>query len=414
MRVGHLALLTMRFGIRSPCDPGRPSYNGGGRSAHEIRVQGSGSASPVVYSIPINAYESRQRSAAAFQWVVHRMGGLSAADFERLSMNDTVPKSLRPIRDFAVAEDEAELSHLIYYRMAGKKRKAHGSWYRGETTNFHPMRDSLAEPDAVSKYVGHGWFPAEPFIRKDHYIAAFGSCFAAEVTRFLLRRGYRVFGNDIGLNVHIIRSGEGLVNTAALRQQFEWAFAGKAPSAAVWHNRDGSEVEVSPEIQEATRSIFLSTEVFIFTLGLSEVWYDKVSGDVFWRAIPNQRFDPDRHSFRVMGVDENRANLTRVYEMIREFRPEARIIFTLSPVPLAATFRPISCITANSVSKASLRVAIDEVMRAFSHDPLLHYFPSYEIITSFLSEPMGADLRHPLPETIEFVMGTFERHFLCG
>lgn len=329
-------------------------------------------------------------------------------------MADKIIGYNRPTKDFAVAENEPAKPHLLYYRMAGKKRRAHGSWYRGDTTNFHPMRESLNEPDSVAKYVGHGWFPPKPFITRENYITAFGSCFAAEVTRFLLRNNYNVFGSELGLNAHIIRSGEGIVNTAALRQQFDWAIGGYSPQESVWQNADGTDLENSPAIRETTREIFHKTDIFIFTLGLSEVWYDKITGDVFWRAIPNQRFDAERHGFRVMGVEENRQNITQVYRMIREFRPEAEIIFTLSPVPLAATFRPISCITANSVSKASLRMAIDELMREFGDDPSLYYFPSYEIITTFLPDAMGVDMRHPRPEAVDFVMNTFKRYYLSG
>ena len=320
----------------------------------------------------------------------------------------------RPTKDFAVSETAPELDSLIYYRMAGKKRKAHATWYRGETTNFHPMRASLSEPDAVEHYVGHGWLPKAPFIGKEDYVTAFGSCFAAEMTKFLLAKGFRVFGNDRNVKAHVIRSGEGIVNTAALRQQFEWAFEGKAPAAEVWHEKDGSVAEVSAEIEAATRRIFLSTDVFVFTLGLSEIWYDRETGDVLWRAVPKHAFDPDRHAFRVLGAEENRANIAAVHRMIREHRPDAHIILTLSPIPLAATFRPVSCMTANSVSKASLRVAIDEVMRANEDDEKLHYFPSYEIVTAFLPDALGDDLRHPRPETVDFVMATFERHFLKG
>lgn len=266
-------------------------------------------------------------------------------------------------KDFAVPEDATEQPDLIYYRMAGKKRRTHGTWYRGEDTNFHPMRESLAEPHAVARYIGHGWFPSAPIIDRNDYITAFGSCFAMEVTKFLLHEGYQVFGHDLGLNAHVIRSGEGIVNSAALLQQFEWAFNDQSPKADVWHDKHGAPVEVSGEVQDTTRKIFYATDVFIFTLGLSEVWYDKPAGEIFWRAIPKQQFDPERHGFRVLNTEENRANLSRVYELIRQHRPEAQIILTLSPVPLVATFRPISCITANAVSKASLRVAIDEVMR---------------------------------------------------
>ncbi|MGH6861851.1 MAG: GSCFA domain-containing protein, partial [Phyllobacterium sp.] len=286
--------------------------------------------------------------------------------------------------------------------------------YRGETTNFHPMRESLNEPAAVAKYVGHGWFPTAPFITKDHYIAAFGSCFAMEVTKFLVSQGYRVFGQKLGLNSHIVRSGEGIVNSAALVQQFEWAYNNKAPTLETWHDKSGSAVEISEQIKTTTREIFDATEIFIFTLGLSEVWYDKPTSEIFWRAIPNQQFDPERHGFRLLSTEENRNNLKRVHELIRKHRPDAHIIMTLSPVPLAATFRPVSCITANSVSKASLRVAIDEVMREYGGDEKLHYYPSYEIATVFLEDAFGADMRHPRPETVDFIMQTFKKHFLVG
>ncbi len=294
----------------------------------------------------------------------------------------------------------------------GRRQRLHKSWYRGETTNFHPVKASLKEPDAIERYVGHGWFPPAPFVTREHYITAFGSCFARHVTEFLYKEGYRVFGRELDLDAHIVRSGDGIVNTAALLQQFEWAFHGWTPANPLWHDADGHAGSADEQMQATTREIFTSTDVFIFTLGLSEVWYDKPTNEVFWRAIPESQFDPERHGFRLMGAEENARNLKRVYEIIRTHRPEARIIVTLSPVPLAATFRPISCITANCVSKASLRVAIDELMREYSDDARLHYFPSYEIVTAFLPDPMRDDLRHPTSETIDLIMKAFQRNFL--
>ena len=97
--------------------------------------------------------------------------------------------------------------------------------------------------------------------------------------------------------------------------------------------------------------------------------------------------------------------------MIREVKPAAPIIFTLSPVPLMATFRPVSCLTASSVSKAILRVSIDELMRTFSADERLLYFPSYEIVKDCFADPYLDDNRHLKWEVVSFVMETFERHY---
>jgi len=307
-----------------------------------------------------------------------------------------------------------ENPNMIYYETAGKARKAHATWYRGSVTNFFPDKRAIRDLASVDEYVGKGWFPSAPFITKENYITAFGSCFASEVTKFLFKEGYRVFGRDLTLNSYVVRSGEGIVNSAAVRQQFEWAFEGITPKIELWHDKAGVPGDYSEDVRRSTREIFEKSDVFILTLGLSEVWYDKPTGEIFWRAIPKRDFDPDRHGFRVLSAAENLDNLRRIYQLIRKHRPGATIIMTLSPVPLAATFRPVSCITANSVSKAALRVAIDELMREAepSADSNFYYFPSYEIVTSFLENPMKDDFRHPTDDAVAFIMRTFQRHFL--
>lgn len=304
--------------------------------------------------------------------------------------------------------------HPDYERLPipGTSKRVNRTWFRGNNTNFHPAKAALSELNAVETYVGKGWLPASPIIGRDKYITAFGSCFAAEVTEFLYKEGYQVFGRDLKLNAHIVRSGDGIVNSAALLQQFEWAFNNWEPANEIWHDSDGVAGAATEEIKATTRQIFRSTDVFIFTLGLSEVWYEKDSGDIFWRGVPQSKFDHKKHGFRLLSAEENRENLRSVYKIVRANRPDAEIIFTLSPIPLAATFRPISCITANSVSKASLRVAIDEVMREYFDDTKLHYFPSYEMVTAFFLDPTGDDFRHPRREVVHTIMQTFKKAFL--
>ena len=147
-------------------------------------------------------------------------------------------------------------------------------------------------------------------------------------------------------------------------------------------------------------------------MGLSEVWYNRDTGNVYWRGIPRLEFDPKRHGFRVTTVEENRENLERIYSIIRAKRPGATIILTLSPVPLVATFRPVSCITANVVSKAVLRVAVDELMRENGTDPELHYWPSYEIVKEYCREPYDDDNRHVKPEIVSRIMDAFAKFYL--
>ena len=111
-------------------------------------------------------------------------------------------------------------------------------------------------------------------------------------------------------------------------------------------------------------------------------------------------------------MNENYENLVAIYNCIRRLRPEAPIVFTLSPIPLMATFRPVSCLTANSVSKATLRVAIDLFMRDAPAGAF--YFPSYEIVGEIFHEPRLEDNRHLKPEVIATVMDAFARHYCCS
>lgn len=301
----------------------------------------------------------------------------------------------------------------------GDEAFLHGSWYRGRDANFLPTRKKLRAKNGIRNYVLNGWLPEKPFVTKQTPITAFGSCFAAHVTSYLSKRGYNVLtareGGRQDFSVrssYIVRFGEGMVNSAVILQQFQWAFEDRKFDEELWFDKNKSLVEYDDEVRRTTRDIFEKSELFIITLGLSEVWYNKLSGDVFWRAIPADKFDETKHGFKVLTTQENKENISEIYRMIRKYRgPDVSVLFTLSPIPLAATFRPVSCVTANSVSKASLRVAVDEVVRENEDDQKLHYFPSYEIIQDCYKDPFDEDFRHPKKKVIRKVMRHFARTY---
>jgi hypothetical protein len=111
------------------------------------------------------------------------------------------------------------------------------------------------------------------------------------------------------------------------------------------------------------------------------------------------------------------ADTKRHLEKIEQIRarelPKLKIVFTVSPVRLTATFRPVSAITANSVSKAILRAALDEFLRErealVNRD--LFYFPSYEIVHDFFRDPFEEDNRHVTGFVAGQVVRTFAHHF---
>lgn len=296
----------------------------------------------------------------------------------------------------------------------GKRQRAIG-FFRGDTCNFNPSLADHGAPGFLARSVLHGWLPEGPLLTPGTRITAFGSCFAANITRHLLERGFDLSA-EREPNIHISRMMEALVNTWALLGQFEWAFGEAPPDHALWHDWDGHEVGRDEETRIRTREVFASTEVFVITLGLSEVWFDEVSGGVFWRAVPTDRFDPARHKFRVSTVAENKANLARIDALIRAHVPNAKVLFTLSPVPLAATFRPVSAMTANSVSKAILRAALDEFLRERWDEVnrRLFYFPAYELVNELFADRFNDDGRHPRRPVVEAVMQVFDAFYCEG
>jgi len=269
-------------------------------------------------------------------------------------------------------------------------------------------------------------------------VTALGSCFADEIRIWLRARGFRVnedfrqgmaYPHAEDSIVPLLQCSAGLVNTFVLLQQFEWAFEGKVFDDDLWWGSRGQVVLPTEDARRRTRAMFESSKLFVITLGLAEIWFQKkgrevptssTSGrsdesgkrqqeDVLWRAIPSHKFDPRRHGFRVSSVDENLTNLRRIVDIIHRHNPGASIVFTLSPVPLSATFRGVSCVTANSVSKSILRVAVDELLRekgvgivsassvgscpsSHSEDSArtqgqLYYWPAYEMIKEAFAEP---------------------------
>jgi hypothetical protein len=294
----------------------------------------------------------------------------------------------------------------------GEVLRVKREWYRGEHCNIHPEKVDLLGEEAVLKHVLPGWVPQAPLIDRDTRIVAFGSCFAENITKYLANRKFNVLTAKDGDNADtfLVRVSEGLVNSFAIRQQFEWALERRAPEGEVWHGADATAYSYGEDARIETSQVLQRADVFIITFGLAEVWYDGPTGGVFWRAVPKDIYDPARHYFRISSVDDNKENIKAIYRLIKKHRPEAKVILTLSPVPLKATFRPVSCITANCVSKSIMRVAIDEAYREINDPRDLYYWPSYEIVMDIFGDRWGKeDRRHVREPILDFVMMLFEK-----
>jgi hypothetical protein len=246
-------------------------------------------------------------------------------------------------------------------------------WY-SEDTKLWPRDQWLFYGDLdklIRDFVLTGHTPPEPLLEASDRVLTFGSCFAGELRDYLARAGF---------SADTFWIPEGLNNSYAIHDFISWCVTGAETGRGHRYDTDrgGKISEWTPEhTQEQVLGHLRKAGAFVFTLGLAEVWEDRASGSVFWRGVPKDVFDPDRHFFRTTTVEENEENVAATIELIRRVSG-APIVLTLSPVPLNGTFRDMSCMTADCVSKSTLRLALDGVVRRGL--PGVYYWPSFEIV----------------------------------
>ena len=276
----------------------------------------------------------------------------------------------------------------------------------------------------------------------DARFATFGSCFAQHISRAMKARKVAwVDGEpapwsaspelaaEFGYGVFSARTAN-IYSAAQFRLLLALAAGQGDPDApAIWQDGDRYRDSLRPVIEPAgfasraealaSRKSMLrglaravtGSDVVIFTLGLTEGWEDANTGLPF-AVCPGTmggRFDPDQHRFVNYRAAQIREDLDACMQHIRTLNPDARMLLTVSPVPLTATASGQHVLLATTRSKSVLRGVAGEMV---DDDARVDYFPSYEIITGAptASRFFEENLRGVRPEGVAMVM----QHFFAG
>ncbi|WP_156678797.1 GSCFA domain-containing protein [Sphingomonas profundi] len=278
---------------------------------------------------------------------------------------------------------------------------------------YSTLKDYQFWRRAVSRTETHLFDPvvAPRFrIAADARVATAGSCFAQHISRRLREIDFNYYIPEAGEHLPAEERGPrnygvfsarfgNLYTTAQLHQLFLEAFGERIPHEMAWRRPDGRYVDAYRQQVEpagfasanevaadrarhlaAVRAMFLNADVFVFTMGLTEAWRSRVDGSVFPLApgVVAGSFDPERYEAVNFGVEEVRGDLVRFLDRLKAVNPGVRVLLTVSPVPLIATFEDRNVLCSTTYSKSVLRVVADMVTR--EHD-WTDYFPSFEIIT---------------------------------
>ncbi|PTQ75763.1 GSCFA domain-containing protein [Celeribacter persicus] len=238
-----------------------------------------------------------------------------------------------------------------------------------------------------------------------------GSCFAQHVHRNLVARDWAVIDvetpngpfprevlNRYGYALYSARYGN-IYTVRQMVQLLREAQGEFKPAEPVWE-RDGCYVDAqrpnvepgglaTPEHVMEARTVHLRrvlravrrADVFVFTLGLTEVWFHRDTGTVYPTAPGTLAgtYDPEVFAFHNFSLPEVRDDLEELRTRLMTLRPDIRMLLTVSPVPLTATATGGHVMPATAYSKATLRAAAGEVAGKYDN---VDYFPSYELVTN--------------------------------
>jgi len=290
----------------------------------------------------------------------------------------------------------------------------------------------------------------DPVVRSEIIYAAdkvstMGSCFAQHLSKDIVKAGLNYFVSEqapvdlaplsvTNKNYGVFSARYGNIYTARQALQlFDRAFGLFNSDEHIWikdgRYLDAFRPQIEPHGFDSTdsllkereshlacvRRIFEESDWLIFTLGLTEAWRSRRDGSIFPIApgVVGGQFNKDEHEFINFTAAEVALDLQNLITKIGTVNPKIKILLTVSPVPLIATYEKRHVLVSTCLSKSALRVAADVIERQFSN---VIYFPSYEIITS----PANAgryyrdDLRQVTDIGVNHVMRIFTKHFIDG
>lgn len=307
-------------------------------------------------------------------------------------------------------------------------------------TNFWKKSVSQVRCEDLDPVVEMPWK-----IDKNQVIATAGSCFAQHISKKLIDEGFcwmdaekppkdLSLKNFEELNYGVFSARYGNVYTSKqLVDLIKRAVSQDATEDFFWDcEDDGSVVDpfrpfIKPggyqdylSMLEDRRShlacvkrMFESLDVFVFTLGLTECWQNIDNGFVvpFHPGVAKCAGEAEKYKFCNLTVGEVIEDLTVFNEILTEVNPSSKVLLTVSPVPLIASFNNDHVVNSNSYSKSVLRVAAQTLVDKMDN---FSYFPSYEIITGNFSKGryFKPDFREVTEEGVAHVMQLMKRHLL--
>lgn len=322
------------------------------------------------------------------------------------------------------------------------QRKERGELVKNIYTDLEARAFWKTGVENVSHLAPHGIYKKRWDIDGKSRIATAGSCFAQHISRHLRTNGYQLMDvepapallnslhySDLGYNLYSGRYGNIYTNRQLLQLVSE-VFSNKKVQPIVWE-KDGRFYDAKrptveaggfSSIDELTDSriyhlqqlkvLFRNMDLLIFTMGLTETWAHKTSGEVVPVApgVIAGQDEIENYKFLNFSFPDLVSDFEKTMKLLNRNRTKpAQYILTVSPVPLTATASGNHVLQATTYSKSALRAAAGYLFDKYEN---IDYFPSYEIIMNPGARGtfFKSNLRSVAPEGVEVVMDEFFRN----
>ena len=246
----------------------------------------------------------------------------------------------------------------------------------------------------------------QPIVYTDH-ILLLGSCFTEHIAGKLSHHKFRVLQNPNGILFNPLSVANALNSYLERRTYTEADFFQLNGTWNSWqHHSQCSHTDLAEAItginntqQQASDFVKKAGWVMI-TLGSAFQYYLK-EGNI--PVANNHRAPAQWFEKRLLPVEEIVATMTYALQQLLHQNPQARILFTISPV------RHIrDGVVDNNRSKARLIEAVHTLCEQL---PACHYFPSYELVMDILRDYRFYDIDfvHPNYLATEYVWQEFRK-----
>lgn len=244
--------------------------------------------------------------------------------------------------------------------------------------------------------------PSPKKIQLSSKVLSIGSCFAQAIGKRLIENKFNARTNPFGtlfnpasifnLLTHSLNNLPPRADSYLLRDDIHYNYNFHSDFSA--KSKEELEEQIENTLSK-THNFIKSVDWIIITLGTAFYYEKKDSSEIVANChkMPSAFFEK-----KMLKPEEIQTRFAQFYQAFQAVNPKAHFIFTVSPV------RHIrDTLVQNSVSKASLRLAVEEIIQHYPEN--IAYFPSYELMMDDLRDYRfyKADMIHPTEVAEDYI-----------